>query len=700
MTLTTQLQEKLEASHRLTYPRHKWPLQAAEALAASAVIICVAWLLKVNMALLMLLGLTAVSVISYVVWSDRLRVRRLSRLHQFGSESSPLLGWGKPAWTRIQVARWVGPKSTDSARIRLYYNPGFPMNALAVGQVTKVAASRLGDSWKLHKHRQQSNWIEITRTTPEKDSTPEVSDEVARAREVSEQIFGATATVETQSDKLGMSEVEIGFGLNARLSVPAVRSRIEKVVSQQLPNRWRAEWDLEHDKVTFRRRPEMPSSVPHPAPAPRTGTSLETYREFSVPYGVDEDGNAMRWTPRRNPHHIVTGTSGSGKTVCMIGMLLEFAHAGWQVYVNDAKLIEFLGVRDWPNVRLVSKNTEEQTRILHHAHEVMEQRYKMIVEGRATEDDFEPMVVFLDEFADYREELTDWYAEIKVKGDTPRPPVLRRVRSVARKGRTARVHYVLGLQRPDAEFLTGEVRDNFSARTSLGRLSPQGAMMMWENAYTGVSLPRTAIGRGVTLNEYGEPVEFQCYWTPDPRKVRPGTDDWDILAALDPGEPAYQRQKIEPPEAEFVDDETVIVTYTAIAESRISILDQVNAPTEFPYLREIPGRTATLTSEPTPPVEPERPAAPTNSNDHEEQDFEGYPDPKSVSVAEVEAGDLVLVDEQLDLWGVVEDVTPDEFSDDLLAIDYRDYESGEPGALTLDMSSVVTVRHPDLAQQQ
>lgn len=31
------------------------------------------------------------------------------------------------------------------------------------------------------------------------------------------------------------------------------------------------------------------------------------------------------------------------------------------------------------------------------------------------------------------------------------------------------------LQRPDAEFLTAEVRDNFSARTSMVRLSPQGA---------------------------------------------------------------------------------------------------------------------------------------------------------------------------------------------------------------------------------
>ena len=53
--------------------------------------------------------------------------------------------------------------------------------------------------------------------------------------------------------------------------------------------------------------------------------------------------------------------------------------------------------------------------------------------------------------------------------------------SLARKARTARIHLVLSTQRPDAEFLGGEMRDNFGQRMSMGRLSPQGAMMMWEN---------------------------------------------------------------------------------------------------------------------------------------------------------------------------------------------------------------------------
>lgn len=697
MTINSQLEEKLEAAQRLSYPKQQWILRTLETAAVAGVVLIALWILNTPVVFVVLGVLVAIAAISGMIWSDLLRVSRLKGLHGFGSESSPLLGWRTPSWKRLQVRRWASPTSTSASRIRVYYMPGFALTMQVVGQTTKLAGTKLGGSWKMRKHNQPSCWIEIERTTVKEEVGPEHSEEVVRAREVAEQIFGPKAKTETKSDMVGMSEVEISFELNARLSNAALRSRIEKVVSSALPNRWRAEWDLVHDKVTFRRRPEMPASVPHPVPPPRAGNALETYKTFSVRYGVDEDGNTMRWIPRRNPHHIVTGTSGSGKTVCMIGMLLEFAHAGWQVYVNDAKLIEFLGVRDWPNVRLVAKNTEEQTRILHHAHELMEQRYKLIVDGLATEDDFEPLVVFLDEFADYREELTDWYSEIKVKGDTPRPPVLRRVRSVARKGRTARVHFVLGLQRPDAEFLTGEVRDNFSARTSLGRLSPQGAMMMWENAYTGVSLPRTAIGRGVTLNDMGEPVEFQCYWTPDPRKVQPGTADWEILAALDPGEVFYPRQKVEMPEPEFVDEETEIVTYTAIATSRISILDQVNAPTEFPYQRELPNKplangahqaldTVVLTREPE-HVEV------TES----EEDFEGYADPSHLAAGELEPGDLIVVDEQFDLWGVVEDISPDELSDDLVAIDFRDFGSGEPGSLSVDASSSLSARRPNSA---
>lgn len=79
---------------------------------------------------------------------------------------------------------------------------------------------------------------------------------------------------------------------------------------------------------------------------------------------------------------------------------------------------------------------------------------------RRTEADFEPLVVFLDEYADFRGNLLAWYAEVKVKVDPTRPLALSRVSSIARKGRTSRVHMVFSTQRPDAEYFGGDTRDN------------------------------------------------------------------------------------------------------------------------------------------------------------------------------------------------------------------------------------------------
>lgn len=67
----------------------------------------------------------------------------------------------------------------------------------------------------------------------------------------------------------------------------------------------------------------------------------------------------------------------------------------------------------------------------------MEYRYQLIEDGKASVSDFEPLVVFLDEFAEFRSNLFEWYAQVKTKGDPSKPPTLAEVASLARKGRTA-----------------------------------------------------------------------------------------------------------------------------------------------------------------------------------------------------------------------------------------------------------------------
>src|SRR5450756_2001131 len=99
----------------------------------------------------------------------------------------------------------------------------------------------------------------------------------------------------------------------------------------------------------------------------------------------------------------------------------------------------------------------------------------------------------------------------------PSIPQRQKLGSLVRKGRSARVHVILGLQRPDADVLGGDMRDNFGTRISLGPLSPQGAIMMWESPHLGVALPRGIAGRATAVSDDARPLEVQAYWTPDPR---------------------------------------------------------------------------------------------------------------------------------------------------------------------------------------
>ena len=244
---------------------------------------------------------------------------------------------------------------------------------------------------------------------------------------------------------------------------------------------------------------------------------------------------------------MVVGRTGSGKTITILGVVTEVARRGWRVHIVDPKRIEFLGMRSWPNVQIVATTVLDQVAVILNAWRTMEDRYLAIEAGLADERDFEPLVLVLDELCDLYAALNEWWAEVKRPGLPTRCPVFEKIASLARKGRTARVHLILGTQRPDADFLTGEMRDNFAARVSQGPLSPQGAMMMWESATIGVGLPRKVAGRATAVGVDDQPVEVQTLWTPDPRRARRDevAEDLEILAALTPDEIAHVALQVE-----------------------------------------------------------------------------------------------------------------------------------------------------------
>src|SRR5699024_10154434 len=142
------------------------------------------------------------------------------------------------------------------------------------------------------------------------------------------------------------------------------------------------------------------------------------------PLGTDEDGHEVAWRPAVVPQALIVGGTGSGKTTVAHNILVHVAAAGCPVWVADGKAIEFLGFRDWPNVQIVASTIETQVAVIHRAWQLMEHRYQLLTTGGARVADFDPLFVFLDEFADLKGNLLNWYTTVKAKGDPTKPPTL------------------------------------------------------------------------------------------------------------------------------------------------------------------------------------------------------------------------------------------------------------------------------------
>lgn len=563
---------------------------------------------------------------------------------------------------------------------------------------------------------------------------PELDPQVERVRKMLTDLIGPTAELgEFEADEDGTPvRFTATHEVPAKLAARGCRTRIERTVSEVNPGRWRAQWDQENDRVTFELMPSFPVKVDNPGhrkDIPDSDALLAAYDDVRIPFGVDADGEQVFWRPAKEPHKMVVGKTGTGKSVLQHTLLTEITSYGWPVWVVDGKGVEFLGFREWPNVQIVGTKVPVQVAILERAWQLMEHRYELITQGRARETQFEPLVVFVDEWADFRANLMGWYEGVKQKGDPRKPLVLDRLGSIARKGRTARVHLVFGTQRPDAEYFGADMRDNFPMRTSLGRLSPQAAQMVWENPVTGVTVPRSCRGRATAVNPAGEPVEVQTYWTPDPRKVLDeDSDDAQILDRLRPAEVLQPRLVVELPVGEESWDEktgepvTIEPSYADfaharwhLAENRPDLDDAANADDAasgreaaspmalLMGMRSHAPASASGGSPSAPARTPEPSEAPQVDDDVDlatQGESDGYESITEVAVGELEIGTLIRVDEAAGGWAVLdEEPTEDPMDDTSLVLCWRD-DADEAGSLVVDADDVVEARLPvaDLAE--
>ncbi|MDN5666831.1 MAG: hypothetical protein L0G87_00370 [Renibacterium salmoninarum] len=503
----------------------------------------------------------------------------------------------------------------------------------------------------------------------EKEAVEEVPEVVARAEQIVQNVFSAGAGINVEHESDQLKAIDIKVDPTDDISEEIRRYRMDSKVMTRLPGRWRSKWDLVEDTVRYEVRKPFPETIEHPEVAPLMADVIKNYDKFKVPFAQDEDGHTISWAPAMEPHFLCVGKSGTGKTVAMHGICAEFSAQGWPVWVVDGKSVEFIGFRRWENFQLVGTYLSEQVRIIHAFHEEMEKRLAMIRDEVAHEDSFLPMLLAIDEYKAFKYALTMIYKRIRVTTgaykDPTEPEALGLVSDIASRGRSVRMHLLIGLQRPDAAFLTGDMRDNFPARLSMGRLSRDAAQMMWNNFRTGTTLQRKKRGRGISVDQDGNNVEVLVYWTPDPRKAKyeQNKADLELLERLRPKEASHPRLRIvDPtPSIDVTDDGEQIslpVTYRDWATARIVEWtpedDTVGPPAAMKVVSGVD-----VFKEGMAIGDPE-----------DEIEDENYQEADYVKVSQLRPGDMICLDEDAELWVRVEGSEEDPLAGTYQCIDW------------------------------
>src|SRR5262245_1534609 len=495
-----------------------------------------------------------------------------------------------------------------------------------------------------------------------------VPKELRFAEVVIEQRLGAEAAIVTtsdgdQADEGELDSFEVRFIADERTTDPDFWVEFEAAFNRQVPGRWQAIPDLIADPVTrqarcrIRRKPTLPTRVPYDLGL------LERCGEYEIPYAVDEYGTPVTWALDISPHMLVSGATRSGKSSTMRNVVRGFVAKGWAALVCDPRRTGLLGMRGWPGVQALATPTDPRqlVAIIEHVHAEMDRRYAAVEAGIVRKSSLEPLLLVLDEYRELHEEITQWWAREGAREAGRRrasgPPVLDQVGEIARLGGEAGVHLLIGIKRPDldAKVLPVELRNNCRSRCSHGALSRAEAELMWGNDATGRSVPPMLQGRATAVRADGTPGEVQSLWFPDPLELQ--GDDVDLYQRLQPTESPHPW----------------------LVHGIDSLVPSETAP-DTPW-STTPARTP---DDPTPTGSRQDTSGP-------EWDLR-YGEADSVPAGTVREADLIELELGSGVWIVVDDVAADPDEPDLLYIDGRTVDSGQPKTVVADEDALIRRR--------
>lgn len=210
------------------------------------------------------------------------------------------------------------------------------------------------------------------------------------------------------------------------------------------------------------------------------------------------------------PHVLLGGSTGSGKSVLLKLLLMQSLRKGAEVYISD-----FKGGVDFPKVwhERCRMCFDEATllELLNGLVVELERRKTLFVEqgypnfvayNKGTGEDMKRLIFACDEVAEVLDKTGMDKAQRERIGQ-----IESKLATIARLGRAFGIHLILATQRPDAQLIPGQIRNNLDCRVC-GRAERVLSELVLDSTAAAEQIPKDAQGRFLLYDG----TVFQAYW--------------------------------------------------------------------------------------------------------------------------------------------------------------------------------------------
>lgn len=283
----------------------------------------------------------------------------------------------------------------------------------------------------------------------------------------------------------GTTVERIVVGLPDRYLPSRDEPRLREVVTRRVGNPgWRIDVDPLAGVATIvpGEAPRLPDVVPLTELLPGPGAPWH-----ELPIGRDPAGQLVTLDLLATPHMVLAGQTGSGKTVGLVGLAVQALARGWDLVIVDPTKagLDFAPLRPWCT-GWGTEDLEQAAATLKAAYAEVPRRKDLLLQHGAVkwsdlpadvrdEHAIRPVLVIVDEASSLvlQEQLPKGLpakhptAQAITARNIARAEILDLMGRIAREARFAGVHLCLGIQRPDASIMGGEMRSNLGARVQL-----------------------------------------------------------------------------------------------------------------------------------------------------------------------------------------------------------------------------------------